>query len=78
MIGTILGQRYKIIKPLGTKRIGETYLAEDLDSPLTPKSLCIVKQFQPRATDPNIGNLFEQEAGILHRAICHPSPVRSG
>jgi serine/threonine protein kinase len=67
MIGTILRQRYKIIEQLGSAAFSETYLAEDLDIPVTPKPKCVVKRFQPKTVDPEIVRLFEQEAQMLYR-----------
>jgi eukaryotic-like serine/threonine-protein kinase len=67
MIGTILRQRFKIIKQLGVGGFSETYLAEDLDIPVTPKQICVVKRLKPTEIDRDIIRLFEQEAQILDK-----------
>ncbi|MBD2626493.1 protein kinase domain-containing protein [Trichormus variabilis] len=67
MIGNILRQRYQIVKELGAGGFGETYLAEDLDIPVTPKPTCVVKRLKPTEIDRDIIRLFEQEAQILDK-----------
>lgn len=64
---TILRLRYKIIKQIGKGGIGETYLAEDLDMPIEPKPLCVVKRLQPRSRHPHIVKMFQQEAEKLYK-----------
>ena len=68
MIGNILRQCYRIVKELELKKggFGETYLAEDLDIPVTPKPVCVVKRLKPTEIDRDSLRLFEQEARILY------------
>ena len=74
MIGRILRQRYRIIKKLGAGGFGETYLAEDLDIPVTPKPKCVVKWLKPKVIAPDIPQipleeivrLFEKEGKTLY------------
>ncbi len=66
--GTVLRNRYKIIKILGSGGFGDTYLAADLDLPNQPK--CVVKHLKPN-TDPAVlqivRRLFDSEAQVLYR-----------
>ncbi len=74
MIGRKLRQRYQIIKKLGAGGFGETYLAEDLDIPVTPKPKCVVKWLKPKVIAPDIPQipledivrLFEKEGKTLY------------
>ncbi|MEP0886235.1 WG repeat-containing protein [Trichocoleus sp. ST-U3] len=74
MIGRKLRQRYQIIQKLGAGGFGETYLAEDLDIPVTPKLKCVVKQLKPKVIAPDIPQipledivrLFEKEGQTLY------------
>ncbi|NEP54720.1 MAG: protein kinase, partial [Moorea sp. SIO3C2] len=73
MQGTLLNQRYRIIKILGAGGFGQTYLANDLRF---PDSLpCVVKQFKPASTDKSFlevaRRLFDTEAKILERLGQH-------
>ncbi len=78
MIGTILRGHYQIIKQIGSGGFGQTFLAEDLDSP--ERSLCVVKLFQPRTQDPemlkNAKRLFDLEAEVLYKLGGHPQIPR--
>jgi eukaryotic-like serine/threonine-protein kinase len=64
LISEILRNRYKIIKLLGSRGFGDTYLAEDLDLPNHAK--CVVKHLKPNS-NPTISNL--QNLAALAEAI---------
>ncbi|MDX2256485.1 MAG: DUF4189 domain-containing protein [Pseudanabaenaceae cyanobacterium bins.39] len=69
LIGTVLKNRYKIVKVLGSGGFGDTYLAEDTDLPSHPH--CVVKQLKPKDSNPNVlpiaKSLFNREAEYLYR-----------
>ncbi|WP_242072348.1 bifunctional serine/threonine-protein kinase/formylglycine-generating enzyme family protein [Microcoleus sp. FACHB-68] len=65
--GQILRNRYEIVKVLGSGGFAETYLANDLDIPITPKPKCVVKRLHPQAIEPDIQRLFQKEAEILYK-----------
>lgn len=66
--GTILGDRYTIIKQIGQGGFGRTYLAEDSHR---YREQCVLKEFAPLvesdADQQKAEELFEREAGILYR-----------
>lgn len=67
MLGKKLGGRYQIIQHLGEGAFGVTFVAEDMQRPGNPQ--CVVKQFQPKNTDPHTlqeaRRLFDNEAKML-------------
>ena len=73
MQGTVLNQRYRIIKILGAGGFGQTYLANDIQNDDAPP--CVVKQFKPASKDTAFldvaRRLFNTEAKILERLGQH-------
>ena len=67
LIGTLLCDRYRIIKVLGAGGFGETYLAQDTLRPGNP--VCVVKQLKIISDNPKAHQLarrlFEAEAVVL-------------
>ena len=67
LIGTLLCDRYRIIKVLGAGGFGETYLAQDTLRPGNP--VCVVKQLKIVSDNPKAHQLarrlFEAEAVVL-------------
>jgi serine/threonine-protein kinase len=70
---TLLASHYQILKHLGGGGFGQTFLAQDTHLPGNP--LCVVKQFQPRVSDPTTletaKRLFDREAQTLYRLGDH-------
>ena len=68
-IGTVLRNRYKTLKLLGSGGFGDTYLAVDIDLPDNPK--CVVKHLKAQKSNPTVlqiaKRLFDQEAKVLYR-----------
>jgi serine/threonine protein kinase len=74
-VGTVLRNRYRILRVLGSGGFGDTYLAEDQDLPGHPR--CVVKQLRPKDNNPEVmriaKGLFEREAEYLYRiGNAHP------
>ncbi len=73
MLGQKLSGRYQILEYLAKGAFGVTFVAEDMQRPGNPK--CVVKQFEPMATDPytlrEARRLFDQEAEMLEKLGNH-------
>ncbi|MGK7901605.1 MAG: protein kinase [Hormoscilla sp.] len=74
--GSILSDRYRIVRELGHGGFGRTYLAEDTNR---FGELCVLKQFAPKVQTPNAlqkaSELFDREAGVLYQ-LQHPQIPR--
>jgi serine/threonine protein kinase len=70
--GTVLQNRYRVIKLLGQGGFGRTYLAEDQGR---FNEQCAIKEFVPRQGEDHFSvkatELFQREAAILYQ-IQHP------
>ncbi|MDY6941103.1 MAG: protein kinase [Cyanobacteriota bacterium] len=73
MLGTVLRDRYEIIRFLGRGGFGQTYLARDRDLPGQPE--CVVKRLFPQSQAESVlqtaRRLFETEAQTLYRLGSH-------
>lgn len=71
---SLLGGRYRILRPLGSGGFGQTYLSEDTHLPTHPQ--VVVKRLHPCVTDPEAlqvaRRLFDTEAQVLYRLGHHP------
>lgn len=74
--GSILSDRYRIVRELGHGGFGRTYLAEDTNR---FGELCVLKQFAPKVQTPNAlqkaSELFTREANVLYQ-LQHPQIPR--
>ncbi|MBE9040399.1 serine/threonine protein kinase, partial [Oscillatoriales cyanobacterium LEGE 11467] len=73
MLGTVLRDRYEVVRFLGRGGFGETYLARDRDLPEQPE--CVVKRLQPQSGSESVlqtaRRLFDIEARTLYRLGSH-------
>ena len=71
--GSIIVNRYEIVKALGKGSFGSTYLSRDLQRPGKP--YCVVKRLTPSSKDPKflriVQRLFKTEAKILEKVGKH-------
>ncbi len=69
----MLAGHYQIVEYLSCGGFGQTYLARDCHLPGHP--ICVVKQLQPKVTDPETlkisKRLFEREAQVLYQLSGH-------
>ncbi|MBW4495668.1 MAG: protein kinase [Oscillatoria princeps RMCB-10] len=74
--GSILENRYRIVRELGHGGFGRTYLAEDINR---FSESCVLKEFAPQVQGVNelrkAQELFEREAGMLYK-LQHPQVPR--
>ncbi|NET32365.1 MAG: CHASE2 domain-containing protein [Cyanothece sp. SIO1E1] len=69
MLGTLLANRYKILRVLGAGGFGQTYVAEDTQNSDWP--ICVVKHLKPASNEPQFlevaRRLFDTEVDTLSR-----------
>ncbi|MBK8812943.1 MAG: serine/threonine protein kinase [Acidobacteria bacterium] len=75
MENTVINNRYRVLRQIGSGGFGFTFLGEDLGFPHRPK--CVIKHLRPQSRDAAslalAGELFQQEAETLYRLGRHPS-----
>ncbi|MDJ0690099.1 MAG: tetratricopeptide repeat protein [Xenococcaceae cyanobacterium MO_188.B32] len=71
--GKIVGERYQILRQLGRGGFGQTYLAQDIQTPGSPR--CVIKQLKPKLTQPQAWQeakkRFVKEASVQQRLGNH-------
>ncbi len=71
-IGTLLENRYEVVRVLGHGGFGRTYLVKDQHR---FHELCVLKEFAPQVSQPSVlqkaEELFQREAGTLYK-LEHP------
>ncbi|WPF89437.1 CHASE2 domain-containing serine/threonine-protein kinase [Cyanobacterium aponinum AL20118] len=71
--GSLIVNRYEIVKALGKGSFGSTYLSRDLQRPGKP--YCVVKRLTPSSKEPKflkiVQRLFRTEAKILEKVGTH-------
>ncbi|MGH7285534.1 MAG: serine/threonine-protein kinase [Polyangiaceae bacterium] len=72
-IGTVIGQRYKILATLGEGGMGAVYLAEDLTTHTRVAVKLLKKMY---ADDPEVLARFDREANAM-TVLSHPHIVRA-
>ena len=72
-VGTVLGQRYKILATLGEGGMGAVYLAEDLTTHTNVAVKLLKKMY---ADDPEVLARFDREAQAM-TVLSHPHIVRA-
>ncbi|MBO1352182.1 MAG: hypothetical protein EBE86_034670 [Hormoscilla sp. GUM202] len=74
--GTIIENRYKVVRKLGQGGFGRTYLVEDMNR---YKERCVIKEFAPQLKSSTelqkAERLFKREASMLYK-LAHPQITR--